>query len=83
MNLIICVVFVLIIGFVFVFINTSCAKVDNYGGTGSYSFGFPTHGSYDYGGGPLKGWPSVFMRQPYYTYTGYSGWGLPYYGDYY
>lgn len=34
----------------------------------SYSFGFPTHGYYNYGGGPLRGvWPGWWRYyRPYY-----------------
>jgi len=45
----------------------------------SYSFGFPTHGDYNYGGGPLRGgWPNMWWprrrlwRDQYYDpYGGY------------
>ena len=52
----------------------------------SYSFGFPTHGSYNYGGGPLRGgwpggswWPRQY-RRPYGP--GSYGWNPYSYGGY-
>ena len=50
----------------------------------SYSFGFPTHVSYNYGGGPLVGaWPGL-LRYPGWNkyYNGYPWYRPPYLGNY-
>lgn len=48
----------------------------------SYSFGFPTSGSYNYGGGPLKGsWPGL-IRYPGWN-TSYNPFMWPYYSTWY
>jgi len=65
------VIGVLIVAGVLVFIYCVGGNREN---LRAYHFGFPTHGSYNYGGGPLRGWPFGWGR--------YSYRGSPYGGAY-
>jgi len=48
----------------------------------AYHFGFPTHGYYNHGGGPLRGWPRMWSNYGYGYPRDYN-WFNPYgYGTY-